>query len=234
MRKIKCSRCHHYRLVDDNYRYKECPRCHERTVKRISKIKTYPTTPKFDAREIFSFPSWREFVATQKRWFKRKHFNKETLEKLRKEYKFRKEQFFKDNEAKLEKLAEIFHTREYPIKSKECLDVRQMVLERFHEGKEWDVFKWNSHVSSCESCNMFTVACKRGDFYVESPIEPQKEEGYCSLEEWKANMDVFREASNTEDPIDRAERKAYPNLKSCCPNCGTQLINDKCPKCQQD
>jgi ribosomal protein L40E len=218
-----CSRCG--AKLPLNWTFKECKKCHERTLRRFPKIRSYK--PKeFRIEYLGEFMSFEQFVQLNKRHFKGK-LTKERKEKLRTEYDFRKKDWNIQHEKEIQKMERDYHVRKYPVHCLRCLEVREQALKHYMHGEPWDTCGIHNHIIKCDDCNLFIIALKNGEFLEESPVETKPEEGYSSLEEWKNNMDAFGEATRSRDPIDEAEARNHPKLRD------VHLNNDKPSEPQQ-
>jgi len=217
MKEITCIRCHNKRDVPDDWKFKECGKCHDRTVRRFPVIRQHEPRD-FNVSTLFSFPSFEDFR-------KSKIFRGEQKAKIVKEYELRKADWERDNSKRLAHLDCLFAIKRYPVHSQLCVKTRIEARKHYLEGEEWDVYSVTNHMGKCDNCNDFVVALKNGNLVFDQLPDPKEEEqlrqeGYCSHKEWNDLMNEFPHGSHEE------ERGQY-----VCPVCGTPLIDGKCPRC---
>jgi len=212
--------------VPNDWQYKECVKCHERTNRRrlkgkvpIAKIEQKAIDALFKFEDAYK--NYRKFS----RKFKMKGKSKE---------EFRKEWFF-HNQPKIQRVKETidkYNERENPLMSVECLEFRRLFAircgyvdyEKFGNdltGEEFELF--HNHLSRCESCNRYAVK-HRDDAIM--PINDFKEEGVSQQEFDRALDDFFGTINESDDPLEDAIHRAYPNLKPYDDKQQSQQINE--------
>lgn len=221
MREMRCSRNGQKVWVQDDWKYKECPKCHARTERRYPKIRQHESRD-FKIETLFTYRTFEEVLAFEMRG---KRISKVAKEKLRKEYDLRKADWERENTKRIAQLDCLFAIKRYPVHSQLCVKIRIEARKHYLEGEEWDVYSVTNHMGRCDDCNAFVVALKNGNLVFDQLPNPKEEEqlrqeGYCSLKEWDDLMNQFPSSQPTQ------ERGYY-----ICPFCGTPLIDGKCPKC---
>jgi hypothetical protein len=125
----------------------------------------------------------------------------------------------------------------YPITEKgdgqKRIKVRIEARKHYFNGEEWDTFAITNNINKCSSCEDFIMALRNGSLALEPTSDPEqekknREEGYCSLKEWNDRMNEFLSGAQSEPDL---EERLFRGMRECCPLCGTNLIDGKCPRC---
>jgi hypothetical protein len=231
MKELKCSRCRCKRNVPEVWEYKECAKCHARTERRYPQIKQYEPRG-FKVEQLFTFPSFENCLAVTLRVNKR--INKVTKQKLRKEYEQRKADWEKENSKRIAQLDALFAINKFPLHSQECVKIRIEGRKHYINGDDsWDNIAVVNHIGSCPSCNDFIMALRNGSLALEPTSDPEQEaelrkEGYCSLKEWNERMNEFLNGAQSKPDI---EDRLFAGMRECCPYCGSNFMDGKCPRC---
>jgi len=214
--------------VQDDWKYKECPKCHARTERRYPKIRQHESRD-FKIETLFTFKTFEEILAFEMRG---KRISKVAKEKLRKEYDLRKADWERINKKRIAQYEAVFAITKFPIHGQKCIKVRIEARKHYFNGEEWDTFAITNHINKCSSCEDFIMALRNGSLALEPTSDPEqekknREEGYCSLKEWNDRMNEFLSGAQSKPDL---EERLFRGMRECCPLCGTNLIDGKCPR----
>jgi hypothetical protein len=172
-KKIKCVRCHGYKVVPINWQYRECKPCHLRTNRR--RMKGKESLQKIEQKAIGTLLNF------ESAWKNYKKFTRQWKGKPKSKEEFRAE-WLKQQEDKiqgLKKIIEKYNDSRCPILTYQCLEFRRLFsvrlnyinTEDFSESlnkEQWELFY--NHLS-CPNCNQYQILHK-----YDAPIEPKLSE----------------------------------------------------------
>lgn len=193
----KCSRCG--AKLPEGWEWKECKKCHERTLRRRTKNKV--PIAKIEAKVI------SQLVDAENAWRRHKNFmQKRGCQPQPKEQFI--EGFLRNNAPRIQQIKTLisqYNDSKCPLLSVDCLEFRRLFSQRLNyvdpaiwaseiPAKELNFF--HEHLS-CPTCSRYSVAHK-----YDMPVE-QKEPEECSQEECDKRRDEFFEVVKPKgDPID--------------------------------
>ena len=232
MKTIKCAKCEKDVLVEDSYFNKCCPICLE---KRKASYAVESADRDFDReaekqlKSLFgenpppnlSYGKMKEFYQT--------HFHRElTWEQYLRDiqnaaiHKIRIDSDEKVREIKGEKAKRIKYNAKfldfelYPPSSRDqCKKFRHQTMGSYPQ----DLGFLEEHITECPECKMWNEVKISGMLNAEGTSEI-----------WNEEQKSCIEPESYEDKFEKWEEEQ--GFKPCCLECGTRLVNGKCPNCQ--
>lgn len=200
---IKCVRCHGLKVVPNDWQYKECKPCHERTNRR--RLKGKVPIEKIEQKAVDNFvnfeSAWRRYKRHLRQW-KAKGMSKERF----------REDYFHSQQLKIAQIKAViakYDSKDAPIMNSDCLRFRRLFSKRQSyvdttkfaddiSAEESNLFY--NHIGRCSSCNRYAVTHKYDAPTVQNDY---KEEGVSQEEFDSALTEFFNTMKPKKDKIDQ-------------------------------
>lgn len=230
MKTIICRRCHKNVEVEDSYELKTCEICHQLDLKD-SAIRSAKSERDHDAEKLIKslgiqkIPEQLESFSNFCEWFESRGMAKPSMQIYFNELtNYRKMEIHKqaDNATDQIKGKNKEHRR-YNLKflnfdlhgfssREKCKIYRLSIMD----GKKDQ--RLESHLEECSECQSWQLDFSNGTLNAQY-----------SSEIWNEEQKPCIEPESQEDKFEKWENER--GFKQCCLECGTRLVNGKCPNC---
>jgi hypothetical protein len=224
-KQIKCSRCKKWFEVPNDYAFRECPNCHDRSTRKSSHM-TELQLENMAVKRLIDFESaWLNYKKFCRKW----KGNRKTKPEFEKEW-------MEQQKPKIANIKSIIakYGIEFPLKGTACLKFRFMLTERNSnpDFQPDDVNLYFDHILVCDECCGYWKAHKDDGLLT---ISAATDEGVSQTDFDKALDGFYSVFQPKKDTID----SLLDSMHSCCLQCGRNLITLQngrqiCPNCEPE